>query len=315
MEDKKHFEIKLWKKVFHLLQDNESVISYDGLLYHYTTPTGLLGILQNQNIWATEASFLNDLYEIQYGHDMTKEVLNSYLKNESLYIKNFSQLTLYYLHLMNSKEEEIYITSFCETSDLLSQWKGYTNFGEGYAVGLNLKKLINTKDNEEFSHVWIKKVIYDKKTQYKMVKSKINHMIKQSKKMIDKENITENIIKENIIKACAKSLAYHLNAQSKRFKSSAFSEEKEWRAIYINSTIANEQRIKNKFRMADSTITPYIELNLCKNTTNKPHHLPINKIVVGPKINFKKATKSINFAYKNIAIKVPKIKESRISLQ
>jgi len=311
MTDKIHFETKLWEKVFHLAQDNEPQVTYDNLLYHYTTPQGLLGILQSQNIWATEASFLNDLYEIQYGLDVTKEILNTYIKDESTYTKNFSKLTLYYLHLMNSKEEEIYITSFCETSDLLSQWKGYSNFGEGYAIGLNLKKLIKSKKSEEFDHVSIKKVIYDKKTQTKLIKSKIQLMIQESCKLINEDISNE----DNIIKASAKSLAYALNAQSKRFKSNAFSEEKEWRAIYINSTLPNYERIKNKFRMVQTTITPYIELHLCKKENTKCKHLPIHKIIVGPKINFKKSTKSINLLYKNLGLSLPKIKESKISLQ
>ena len=67
--------------------------------------------------------------------------------------------------------------------------------------------------------------------------------------------------------------------------------------------------------MVDSTITPYIKLNLCKKESSPCTSLPINKIIVGPKINFKKAVKSIHFAYKNIGSKSPKIKESKISLQ
>lgn len=311
MTDSTHFESKLWEKVFPLAQDNETQNNYKDLLYHYTTPEGLLGILQSQNIWATEATFLNDLYEIQYGLEITQEVLNIYIKNKSDFIKDFSQLTLYYFHLMNSKEEEIYITSFCEKSDLLSQWKGYTNFGEGYAIGLELGKLINSKKSKEFDHVSIKKVIYDQRIQTKMVKSKIDLMIHQSQKLIQ-EDIPN---KKNIIQASAKSLAYHLNTQSKRFKSSVFKEEKEWRAIYINSTLSKNKRIKNQFRMADSTIVPYIELHLCKKAHKSCNSLPINEIIIGPKIDFKKAAKSINLVYKNLLIKLPVIKESNISLQ
>jgi len=311
LQDKIHFDSTLWEKVFHLLQKKEEKETHHGLLYHYTTPAGLLGILQNQHIWATEASFLNDLYEIQYGLDMTKEVINTYLKNKDTYKQQFCELSLNYLEHMNSKEEEIYITSFCETSDLLSQWKGYTNFGEGYAVGLNLENMIDSNSDEEFGHISIKKVIYNKKMQSKMVKSKIKFMVLQSQKLIAQDLPNT----ENIMKASAKSLAYYLNAQSKRFKSSAFSEEKEWRAIYINNDFANEQRIKNKLRMVDSILTPYIELHLYKKNSAKNRILPIKEIIIGPKVDGKKAGKSINLIYKNLEVKLPKIKESKITLQ
>lgn len=311
MENKIYFESNLWEKVFHTVQKKDEPDLYEGLLYHYTTPAGLLGILENQNIWATDAAFLNDLYEIQYGHNITKEVLDSYLKNKDTYTRNFAKQTLYYFNLMNSKEEEIYITSFCETSDLLSQWKGYTNFGEGYAIGLDLNEIIQSKNNANFGHISIKKVIYDKKTQIKLVRSKIKFMIKESIKLIKKQKSNQ----ENIIKASAKSLSYYLNAQSKRFKSSSFSEENEWRAIYVNSTLSKSKRINNKFRMVDSIITPYIEINFHRRTKNNDYYLPINKIVVGPKIDFKKAIKSISLAYQNLEIEIPLIKESAISLQ
>jgi len=311
MQDKIHFDSNLWEKVFHLLEKKEATETYKGLLYHYTTPPGLLGILQNQHIWATEASFLNDLYEIQYGLDITTKVLHSYSDKKDIYIKEFCELCLNYLTHMNFKEEEIYITSFCETSDLLSQWKGYTNFGEGYAVGLDLEKMINSKKTEEFGHISIKKVIYDSTVQTTMVKEKIRFMIKKSKKLIASDLINE----ENIKKASAKSLAYYLNAQSKRFKSNAFSEEKEWRAIYINSGFSEDERVKNRLRMVDSILTPYIELHLYKKNTKHQNKLPIKEIIIGPKVDRKKANKSITLIYKNLEINLPKIKESKITLQ
>lgn len=303
-----HFENALWKQVFKLAQDDEKQNDFFGLLYHYTTSEGLLGILQNQNIWSTESSFLNDLFEIQYGIDITQDILKIHTTKKDIFVKKFCKLTISYLNIMNSKEEEIYITSFCEKSDLLSQWKGYTNFGEGYAIGLDLQQLTNTKHHKDFKNISIKKVIYDKKTQKNIIKSKIKYMIKESKKLIyqDKKN------EENIINACAKSLAYYLNAQSKRFKSNSFSEEKEWRIIYINNTFSKENRVKNKFRITDSIITPYLELNLSNKNSKL---LPIKEIIIGPKINYKKASKSINLIYNNIHKNTPKILKSEISLQ
>lgn len=36
-------------------------------LYHYTSPAGFLGIIQNKQLWATETPHLNDTDEIRYG--------------------------------------------------------------------------------------------------------------------------------------------------------------------------------------------------------------------------------------------------------
>jgi len=39
-------------------------------LFHYTTAAGLLGILKNGNIWASDLRFLNDAQESVYARDM-----------------------------------------------------------------------------------------------------------------------------------------------------------------------------------------------------------------------------------------------------
>ena len=42
--------------------------SNDKILYHYTTPEGLLGILKNKELWYSHIDYLNDESEIKYTH-------------------------------------------------------------------------------------------------------------------------------------------------------------------------------------------------------------------------------------------------------
>src|SRR5258708_7067446 len=39
-----------------------------GFVFHYTTTEGLRGIVENNELWATSAYFLNDTTEITYGY-------------------------------------------------------------------------------------------------------------------------------------------------------------------------------------------------------------------------------------------------------
>jgi hypothetical protein len=48
----------------------------EGFLYHYTTADGLKGIIENDELWATSAYFLNDSAEIIYGCRILKEALD-----------------------------------------------------------------------------------------------------------------------------------------------------------------------------------------------------------------------------------------------
>ena len=46
-----------------------------GLLYHYTTSEGLVGIVSTHSLWATEAAFLNDFSEFSYGEGVIKSAV------------------------------------------------------------------------------------------------------------------------------------------------------------------------------------------------------------------------------------------------
>lgn len=41
-----------------------------GLVYHYTSPEGALGILQNRTLWFTDCEFLNDPAELKYCYEL-----------------------------------------------------------------------------------------------------------------------------------------------------------------------------------------------------------------------------------------------------
>ncbi len=37
------------------------------VVYHYTSPVGLVGVMQQRELWASEATSLNDLSEVKKG--------------------------------------------------------------------------------------------------------------------------------------------------------------------------------------------------------------------------------------------------------
>jgi hypothetical protein len=82
---------ELRDKLFHdflerlaeLTYRDDEIGNHQGNLYHYTSSIGLLGILNTQKIWATEASHLNDSQEIKYGINLVTEKLESFLGNET----------------------------------------------------------------------------------------------------------------------------------------------------------------------------------------------------------------------------------------
>ena len=52
-----------------------------GTLYHYTTQEGLLGIIKNKEIWATQTQYLNDAREYRHAIDVATSEIDKRLVN------------------------------------------------------------------------------------------------------------------------------------------------------------------------------------------------------------------------------------------
>jgi hypothetical protein len=134
----------------------ESTSSAPSAMFHYTTASGLIGILESGSLWATHANFLNDSAECQ----LLNRLLTPQIKSE--FEKIVPELTArgaFIPDIMNSlggnamsteaekvtnsilraidRTSPIYVTSFCmhEANSpecdhgLLSQWRGYGKGG------------------------------------------------------------------------------------------------------------------------------------------------------------------------------------------
>lgn len=119
------------------------------VLYHYTTVSGLLGIIQELVLWATDAEFLNDAQELQFGREELRAGLLT--AADALYpgaggaiSAEASRATVMRSaadHLdigggpyAGKQHHAAYVACFCESGDLLSQWRGYGSPG-GIALG------------------------------------------------------------------------------------------------------------------------------------------------------------------------------------
>ena len=130
---------------------------YPNYLYHYTTATGLQGILQSKVLWATQFDFLNDPTEFLYARDFVKSHLRcrgDKIANALGDVDDLGNTAATYPH---------YVTSFCENGDLLSQWRGYSKFNDGYSIGFPFPR-INAKPHGHFDRQLLK-IIYEREQQ------------------------------------------------------------------------------------------------------------------------------------------------------
>jgi hypothetical protein len=257
-----NFEKHLYEKVFPQ--------SPPETIFHYTTQKGILGIIQNREMWATQIHFLNDKNEIHLTFEILTRELKALLKStQTPALKSILQEISDYLQIMD--QGHICIASFCAAADLLSQWRGYGNLGKGYAIGFDLKELTRIARKHHFV-LW--PCVYDPALQTELVRYLIDLWCQNfANKSLNKQEMLR-LIDTDICQ-----LAPIIKDQS-------FSEEKEWRLVSSMVEIASP---RFAFREGEYSLIPYYNFPIIDE--NKQNC--ISKIVIGPSPHMELAGNSL----------------------
>ncbi len=262
-------------------------ITYD--FYHYTSPEGLEGILDKNNLWFTRYDCLNDYTEREYIFEVFTSVcerlknngqISSDFYNEIVKLKADNEEILSFpndRHDYKSFNCDYYICCFSKNQDSLPMWNYYTkgNRFEGYNIKFSMHLVDNYKQKygnnieiEAFS------VIYDSEEQEQKIEEAIL--------------ILFNLLEENVdmldIKSC---LLHFLKKHSFLFKKECFKHEEEVRIVITLPKGGNEY-IPIHYRIVKGNFVPYIELEFEKDF--------VYGITIGPLINME-ITKNILSEY------------------
>ena len=108
--------------------------SPDKTLYHYTSLTGLLGIIKSQSFWASDIRYFNDAAEMKHTADLLRSEISRRLEQGKGNSKLLSQFREWIQHRITDGHM-IFVTSLTANGNLLSQWRGYCPLGKGVSVG------------------------------------------------------------------------------------------------------------------------------------------------------------------------------------
>lgn len=119
------------------------------ILYHYTDAAGLVGIVQHEELWATDVQFVNDGEELLYAareistriRARAEEIMPRSVELPTDDVAQFQADRLRAIadgavSHANGKDAHVFVTCFCPPPDLLSQWRGYGRAG-GFALGFD----------------------------------------------------------------------------------------------------------------------------------------------------------------------------------
>lgn len=215
-------------------------------LFHYTDVNAVKSIIENGKMWLTDSRFLNDSQEM---HDGVERIISS-LEHQK---KHFShkheclELAAGYLAqdlglgpYFKSERRPVYVCSFSEKGDLLSQWRAYGSYAiefESEDISLHLKSCIYDVD--------------EKNTQ-------------ASYGVLDALEVVADEMKDDgLCGAPSFEAVSNLVSLAATFKDSSFSEEREVRLIlgHDKDPMFN-QRLKVLFRAKGNYLIPYVEQDI-----------------------------------------------------
>jgi hypothetical protein len=122
-------------------------ISPDSILWHYTSGSALIAIVDTGTIFATQLSGLNDTTELRYGSKLFQEALASLREkyNQDSTSLGFLDTAIgYFKENIDFPAQNVvphFVTCFSEVKDDLSQWRAYGGGENGYAIGFKAKDL------------------------------------------------------------------------------------------------------------------------------------------------------------------------------
>lgn len=283
------------------------------MLYHYTSLSGMLGIIENQELWASDSRFLNDANEYRQILDSAVKVLNGYYIGDD-YLSAFGRKCLDALY--NMPLEACYIVSFSLQSDLLSQWRGYCPNG-GVCIGFD-KKPIN-KFCAEHEYL-LSECIYSHEQQEKDIQSLVDECLdvfpkrsvsrKEYESLDSKSTVYADLEYMEMVEKgelsdfankAVNELVVNLKELAPRAKNNGFCEEEEWRIIIRNS----KQEVL--FRACKSHLVPYVKVSM-----NEIMKQSIKKIIVGPNPESLKCIESITRLLEVCGLGSVEVVESKI---
>lgn len=281
-------------------------------LYHYTSMSGLTGIIEKGVIWASDARYMNDATERRYARDLidrvTFETLDELAPPEILErVHRYEGMNDPFVAGIDP-----YIICFCENGDLLSQWRAYSDAASGVSIGFD-------RDDirwicESWPNLSLFKIVYEEAEQVAAVRSVVCDWIELVQELVASGEEWSALFPLPALELLRAQLSeFHIT-----FKHPGFVEEQEWRLVLganakadamqagvaLRNEIAarslmemgvderrakapelsvpGETNLEIKTRPTAFGLTPFVEVPLLSDSGHMQGRLPIVDVKHGP---------------------------------
>jgi hypothetical protein len=245
-----------------------------GLLYHYTTLTGLLGIVQDSTLWASDIRYMNDSAELKHSADLIRMEVQDRIARGQGKANLLGQFVDWVVNRITNGHL-LFGASFRSHGNLLSQWRGYSAHGKGVSLGFSAGYILECATLQHFQ---IGKCIYEPERQRQLVRQVVDAVEQQVDANIKGGESRQQL--SVIYRTVFESIELDLLRIAAILKHPSFQEEKEWRLV--SPVYADHTEAPTLFREAHAMLVPYIKFNLRQEPDNPPQ---LDHLYLGPTSN------------------------------
>jgi hypothetical protein len=300
-------------------------------LWHYTSVQGFQGIIASGNIYATDVRFLNDSEEFVHARKVANEVVEHASEFGELGFPLRDVLKsavngVFASDFLDPNRAQIFVASFTDSADDLSQWRGYSHGTFGVSISFDLR--MHRPIVESDSAVTFAPCIYDDDEKRNLIQFAIHQFVKESQakwtetvkeflndfcKSKTKPEFTE-ILKVTTaafdnpafkakLNAGLNIARQHLHRLSGLLKHRAFYHEREWGLVLPISPDKDKTDLVHpiRFRSTGASLIPYIEfplgmISMAQGSGATPTPiLPVNDVLLGPGASVDAANAALAF--------------------
>jgi hypothetical protein len=246
------------------------------ILYHYTSQTGLKGMLNDKTIWASKIHYLNDSKEFALALKLARDELDRRIKAATSKV-DCSRLELLRDTIYTIEGVNTCVCCFSKRGDALSQWRGYGGGDAGFSVGFTREWFTRVKDTLGLS---LSPCIYDPKDQQRLIQDAIDEFLAtnaekepyywdRNRGHLDPDRPRTFVV----LRHAGDDFANRLALIAPLIKHKSFEAEKEWRLV-----VATVSAHKLHHRPGRSMLIPYYKIPI----GDADKFDSIREIVVGP---------------------------------
>jgi len=243
-------------------------------LYHYTTQAGLIGIIRDDEIWATHTQYLNDRREYIHALELVRNEIKDRRTGATGQEEKAALDEMIAAVKADVQSINVCVCSFSEDGDSLSQWRAYGGSTAGFAIGFHGEFLAAKAKNE---NAFLVPCIYQSEQQQAIVKRFIDIVFEEILAHRDVKEADD----EFFFWRHGGNLLPYLHRLAPVIKDQSFKDEREWRII-SRPLMCTLERFS--YRQGKSTIVPYYRFPLSK-TVEEVGQPRLRKVVIGPTPN------------------------------